>query len=1151
MPVTRASAVLCLLALFAAAPAHAADPVAGLRTPARLTAGSADEFLGTTGSDGTTLFFISNRNATAQVFTQLPGGTPALVFDEGADTSFPRVSPDGKTLAYLSTRTDATGDVCLRTLPDGDRRCLTGPETAETAAFWFPDGRSLGVVERRGLNGDLQLHRIDVQGHDAGLVIPESGISSPALHPDGEWLAWVPVERATQDVGIAFAMRPAQHLRIARIGQPGHQDIAFALPGVTGFPAFAVRGHFLYFAQHLSDTNQDGRIDGHDHSVLFRVRFDASATQPLAGAVPEQLSSAHWNCQYPAPTLESLLTTCEVEGSLDVYRLPLDGALSADWNEAKLHEVLDAARNPWEQLLILSHLLRRATTMADRMRFTRDMTRLDLQLGELASAEFFARQAAQQATGDAAVAGWSAVVLEIVGHRLDERRLAGGTLDDRFLAAQRERVRRLGQWVKKSGAVRDLAKLAQVEVLDVMGEEKRAIELLQTVPLVQVTDPFTLFVFSDKGLYLLRALGQQDLLLARLAELAEHPVLEGVERLDFAERFVTELGAGVGLAERRRRVAAWLPKAMLEGELAFRLMLESHLLTLEKGNQETVRAALFQLYKHHDQPERRRALVAAASRRAAETDCADLLYQFANTWVSQVPPTHAERDAAEALYRQVGLDKAWIHRADKQIGDARGTFWGLTLQTDDLEAHAGFIEARLAEGKSDVLDLYAKRYPVDHPVLHFAQAWLLARDVPQQPDAAVRANALDAAEEHARLAALAVPQSVGLSQLRGYLRHEQFLLHGDRQAGIQAVEHYQMALDLAHGRPRYEAALLSNFGLLQSELGNYALARGLLDQRRQLPARDAGETLSLLLTRARGLLHMDQAKEASNIAEAALALTMAKPELANRRWLAMDQAALLAYAAGKADRARGLYEDLLAHAPAEPDVRLDAANRMRWTLMAAAATAWSGDAKRALELLADAERRLAALHSGDLALGASATSRTPALTPEDMALLISGLRAESARLAGQPEVALAALATRLAGLQQALADTEDDDLRLELAGTELRAAAVERNLGHTSAARVHLDAGLEHAASYQTRNGSVAPDVRVALLRAYAEGILSGKLGAAPAPPGFLTALHDVYAFLCDRANPARERERFLFGLYLTLFSLDSRTPARPAGGAP
>jgi hypothetical protein len=231
---------------FGAAPAVAP----GLRTPARLTAGGADEFLGSLSPDGRTLYFISNRNATAQIFAQeLAGGTPRLLFEEGADAAFPRVSPDGRSLAYISTRDDATGDVCVRSLPSaegptavGERRCLTGAATAEALVFWYPDGHALGVVLRQGMHGDLQLRRLEVNTAvgDLGSVVVAQGVSSPALHPGGRWLVFVPVERASAAVGIAFAMRPAKGLRLIRLGGQA-TEVAMDLPGVTGFPACTSR----------------------------------------------------------------------------------------------------------------------------------------------------------------------------------------------------------------------------------------------------------------------------------------------------------------------------------------------------------------------------------------------------------------------------------------------------------------------------------------------------------------------------------------------------------------------------------------------------------------------------------------------------------------------------------------------------------------------------------------------------------------------------------------------------------------------------------------------------------------------------------------------------------------------------------------------
>ena len=43
----------------------------------------------------------------------------------------------------------------------------------------------------------------------------------------------------------------------------------------------------------LADTNKDGHIDGNDHGVIYRVRFDG------VSSIPRQLSSISDNCNFP------------------------------------------------------------------------------------------------------------------------------------------------------------------------------------------------------------------------------------------------------------------------------------------------------------------------------------------------------------------------------------------------------------------------------------------------------------------------------------------------------------------------------------------------------------------------------------------------------------------------------------------------------------------------------------------------------------------------------------------------------------------------------------------------------------------------------------------------------------------------------------
>jgi hypothetical protein len=61
----------------------------GLRRPEKLTVALSDELLGQLSPDGRRLYFLSNRNATSQVFTHdLDRPSATLLFDEGADVSW-------------------------------------------------------------------------------------------------------------------------------------------------------------------------------------------------------------------------------------------------------------------------------------------------------------------------------------------------------------------------------------------------------------------------------------------------------------------------------------------------------------------------------------------------------------------------------------------------------------------------------------------------------------------------------------------------------------------------------------------------------------------------------------------------------------------------------------------------------------------------------------------------------------------------------------------------------------------------------------------------------------------------------------------------------------------------------------------------------
>ena len=100
-----------------------------LQSPQRLTVGVADDLLGQLGPDGKTLYFVSNRNTTNQLFAQsMADGRARQLFDDDADVTWPRVSPDGKSLLYISFREQRLG-AALRPEP---ARTGTGAAASRT-----------------------------------------------------------------------------------------------------------------------------------------------------------------------------------------------------------------------------------------------------------------------------------------------------------------------------------------------------------------------------------------------------------------------------------------------------------------------------------------------------------------------------------------------------------------------------------------------------------------------------------------------------------------------------------------------------------------------------------------------------------------------------------------------------------------------------------------------------------------------------------------------------------------------------------------------------------------------------------------------------------------------------------------------------------
>ncbi|MHB8417031.1 MAG: hypothetical protein ACYDCL_03075 [Myxococcales bacterium] len=1079
--VRRLSLALLLTGLSALALGQAEEPDDGFRRPARLTAGTGDQFLGQLAPDERTLYFVSSRNTTSEIFSQdVDEGRAARLFDEGADVTWPRVSPDGRSLLYISFRDEASGQLCVRDLPDGaGRRCL-GSATGAQQAEWI-DSRRLALVCRSDLEGDLHILEVAAGPRLSSRPLLERGVTNPAISPDGRWLVYLPIERAGEAVGAAFAARATNRLEAVRLDKPGPAvPFAIDLPGITGQPAFSRDGRALYLVQFLIDSNGDGAIDASDHGILFRVPFPEErddAPEVAAAAEPEQLTDSGWNCEYPAPSAHRLVLTCSRRAALDVYELPPDGELPDDWSEGKVREELDLATRRAEQLLLYRHLLKLARDVPARRRLLVRLLRLHLAYDDIEAADFYAGKIA--GLHDPSTEGLSWPLRILVAHRraLRDRDLgravAGFTDDER---------KRLGELVASHGDSPAAAALAHVvasEIADSLGDLGAARTELEAAGIDATTPGFVLEFFRDRADALYRQLDDRPALWSADRMLAEHPAFRPEERLDYARAAARTLVRGLsadaaeGAVERERRT---VPS---DSELAFALDLAGALLAIRDARPHPRKcAALLELYAGQSRLDRRRAVVLESVERAAEVGADRAVETIAGRYLADVPSESSEHRRAQRLYRRALMGRAFRRLQEGQTEAARSDFESVTSRTGSLEAAFEALHLRLDAGESPAkIRAEWEKKGTSGPVDRFVRAYLMVRELPnlgreEKERRAAQARALlrsDWSELRSKRLA---------RDLYGATLEEDYLRTGDLADAERSGANYLVALELSEGHPRYQAMILGQLGVLHAEVGNYRIALDYLEQRDRLPYPDDAQGLAARLTRARVLLHVGREKDAATAADGALARVSVTPRLAGYRLLALDRAALYNLAARRFDRSIDLYgEELRLVDGGNPS-----ANGHNALLLHLARAGAEVGARQPRLALADLDTVARLLADPALAPELRWPRGSPGRAVDTYRLIAAGLRANAALALGDLSGAGRALEERRAAFSRRLAATGRDQeiSALILADGRLAENAVRR--GAPADAAAWLRDAVSRSDELAARSGTaLAPDLLDAL----------------------------------------------------------------------
>jgi TolB protein len=152
--------------------------------------------------DGRRIAFTSNRKSSGRTISGRfniyllpvaglidPGRIePTLLTDVGGSNSAPDWSPDGRTIAFQSTR-DGNLDIYVLAVAGSFPRQLTEHPDADHSPAWSPDGARIAFVSDRDGNEEIYVMAAD-GSNQTRLTFASDFDKGPAWSPDGQFIVY-------------------------------------------------------------------------------------------------------------------------------------------------------------------------------------------------------------------------------------------------------------------------------------------------------------------------------------------------------------------------------------------------------------------------------------------------------------------------------------------------------------------------------------------------------------------------------------------------------------------------------------------------------------------------------------------------------------------------------------------------------------------------------------------------------------------------------------------------------------------------------------------------------------------------------------------------------------------------------------------------
>ncbi|MEY2988724.1 MAG: hypothetical protein RJB13_2245, partial [Pseudomonadota bacterium] len=697
----------------------------------KLTVGPDNHFQVAVTSNEDKIFFTRSTNLASRLYWRSLQGYQALgqvnAFEDAIyDSKDPSLSPDGSRIAFTSFKEQARGDVCVKSVQSSPESvALCARETvASEQPFWLSSSK-IGYIRRPTGAPRAQLISFDLSSKEKVILFEDQILSADAHSSQGKIVYSSFAEgRNTESSGRGV-------LKVFSLSNQSTRVVGITLPGLSGFPKFDVAGEFVYFAQFSNDTNSDSVIDGNDNGIIFRIPAK-QLSEVSTSVMPEQLTTAEQNCNFPAPGSAFLYVTCAFEGTLDVYRLPKTGLIPANWQESHLLDAYRTSRAIAERTLITNTLRYRFPSYQKAESIERLLSQHIL-TGEYQAAQYYLEQVEQLAPA-AQREGFKVLgnLLDVLQYRSVEKLDQVSPEFLQLLRSKKSYFERVSQSYKQFSQVA----LAFVELS--FRQPQMAKKRFERIQLTELRSSLEYLFYLN----LAKALFDSEIInnkawLEAVVRVAESSAMSEESKAYLASQVLLNVSQLAKDAAPRVELIGNLLK-MVKSESVLDVVLRSQLqlLQLAQASNEKDEDKLFGefnkiLAKTGKRYFLRRVVSIQGVLTLAEFNKTRVMSYVDSNWLSAASIYETEYVKARDQYVSVILDKSYSLWAEKQLKAASQVFYSAVRLTDDQEAHLGFVATLLAQNERKLLDeRYAslKKAGLNAANLEFARAAILLAD---------------------------------------------------------------------------------------------------------------------------------------------------------------------------------------------------------------------------------------------------------------------------------------------------------------------------------------------------------------------------------------------------------------------------------------